>query len=548
MQLLTRNSALTEFLRSQGISAQRIRDRHLARTAAAERRRERGEGDEHNEDRAELEQELEELGADGSDVEEIIAASRQKRRRADNDDDDDTLRLGDEGAAACANCGCRFTVTVYTVEAENGGFLCRACGRKKTSELRGKKQALASARKKRKALAKALLERSEIKVPTLQSICLSTVVKYIDDVEVLGDVGVENSLMLSRILSRSRKLNPSTMKLFLDPQLKKLEFWDCSELTPDALSLIPAYCPNLGTLVLGMCGQMSNENLMYFATNLPNLRSIYLDGPFLINKSTWMEFLETAGPRLQELTIRSTHRVDAEIIAHLVENCANLTLLTLSRLSDLKDPAAIYLLTELTKLEHLEISFPDQELAASLVTDEGIIGILNQVGSQLHTLNLDGCVGLSDQVLKSAVGPCCGALSTLSLQGTNLTNEGIAEFFENFIINSGLLRLNLERCTNVGDEALKAIVDHSGTTLVELNINSAKNVTRDSLDYMVDRMRNLTTVDLGFVRSVDDELINNMSDSMAHLKSISVYGDARVTQACRPRAGLLLFGRQSDSI
>jgi DNA repair protein RAD7 len=542
-------------LRSQGINANEIRQRHLARTRAEERRRtgiqeededegEEEEGEEEEEEEVE-EVELDELASAGeSDVEEIIAAGRQKRRRRGEVDDDDTT-LGNEGAKICVSCGSRFTVTVYTVEIKEG-LLCRPCGRKRNSELRGKKQAQASARKKRKQLAKALLERTEVKVPTLQDQCVRLIVKFIDDVEILGDVGIENSLKLSRILSRSRKLNSSTMKLFLDPQQKALEFWDCSELDSNCLSLIPAVCPNLERLTLGMCGQLSNDNLMYFATNLPNLKSIYLDGPFLINKNTWITFLETAGPRLEELTIRSTHRVDSEILAHLVENCSNLVSLTLSRLSDLKDPAAIDILATLTKLEHLEISHPDQDLASSLVTDEGLINILNQVGSQLHTLILDGCLGLTDNLLVSGIAPCCGALSHLSLQSTDLTNEGIARLFENWSINSGLEKLNLERCIKLGDKALDAIVSHSGSTLVELNINSCQDVTKQSLNQMVDNMPNLTCVDLGFVRAVDDDLITCMSERMKYLRSISVYGVPRVTQACRIRNGLLLFGRQSD--
>lgn len=538
---------MTEFLRSQGINANEIRQRHLARTQAQERRETDDDDDNEEDDNYEegTDKEVQqEVQSRESDVEEIIAAGRQKRRRRKDVDETDDI-LGNEGSKFCVNCGSRFTLTVYTVEIEKG-LLCRPCGRKINRSLREKKQAQASARKKRKILAKALLERSEVKVPSLQDYCISLIVKYIDDVDMLGDVGLENSLKLSRILSRSRKLDSKTMKLFLDPQQKTLEFWDCSELDSNSLSLIPAVCSNIERLALGMCGQLSNDNLMYFATNLPNLKSLYLDGPFLINKDTWMKFLEIAGPRLQSLTIRSTHRVDAEIIAYLVENCPDLVSLTLSRLSDLKDPAAIDILATLTKLEYLEISYPDQELASGLVTNEGLINILNQVGSQLHTLILDGCLGITDDILLSGIAPCCGNLSYLSLQSADLTDDGISKLFNNWPINSGLEKLNLERCINLGDKGLSAIIKHSGSTMIDLNINSSQDVTSQSLYQIVDNMPNLTCVDFGFVRTVDDDLINKMSDKMQHLTSISVYGVPRVTQHCRLRNGLLLFGRQSD--
>lgn len=70
------------------------------------------------------------------------------------------------------------------------------------------------------------------------------------------------------------------MTLFLTPDLKRLEFWDCSNVDSDSLNKIASFCPNLESLTLFMCGQLHNDNLQYFATNLTKLHDLALNGPF----------------------------------------------------------------------------------------------------------------------------------------------------------------------------------------------------------------------------------------------------------------------------
>jgi DNA repair protein RAD7 len=496
------------------------------------------------EDQSEQEEEQEEQVSD-EEIEEIISSGRRKRARR-NSEEPEYVPV-DEAVDFCAKCQCRFTVTVYARQTEDGRLLCRACG----LEENPKQEKSRVAKKQRKRVAAALLDKKDInKVASLQDWCISTVVKYIDDVDALGDVGLLNMEKISRIVCRNRRLTSTTLKLFLAPALQKLTFWDCSELKSDALDLIPAYCPNIDTLTLGMCGQLTNENLGYFASNLGNLRRIYLDGPFLINKETWMSFLEIVGPRLLEFHVKNTHRIDAEILANMVENCPILTHLTLSRLSGVEDDAVIHLLADLPKLQHLELSYlgndssrPDEPV----VTDSSVITILNSVGSQLKSLVLDGCTGLTDQTLVEGIRPCCGSLRNLSLVLLDqLTDEGVEGLFTDWTINSGITSISLKRCIGVADAGVSAVLNHSKDTLVQVDFNSVL-ATQESLK-LLNGCLNLTTLDLGFVRATNDELIESLDKTCPHLSLIEVYGDPKVTASCRVSAGRRLIGRQTDTI
>lgn len=494
------NSALTEFLRSQGISASEIKNRY--------------------EEQRELERETEGL--------EYLGAAKKADDDAAEDEDPDELdptRIP-KGTEFCKKCNTRFTLTIYSSRFEDG-YLCVACS-KASQKKRSKAGGDQAAKKQRKKIAAALLDKQDARgAKAFQDLCIRTIAKYIDDVELLGDIGAVNMQKISKILTRNRKLNDQTLKLFLGPDVKCLEIWDCSELTPASYDLIASYCPNLEELVLSMCGQMENEGLEHLCSNLKNLKRLELEGPFLIRKDTWMKaFQILAEHGLNSLAVTDTHRFDDETLAFLVESFAGAKLplesLRLSRLSGLKDPDAIYLLAELTHLRSLTIANPEPES----VSDDAYSIVIRALSSQLEKLVLDGCSPLTDATI-TAIEQCT-ALTELSISKLgNITNEAVARLFSNPNFPR-LHLLNVSRCIGLGDEAIRNILVHSSSTLVELNLNSLQMVATETLLELLPRCTNLTSINLGFLRCVNNKVIGVL-DQNKHLKLIEVYGVPNVT-------------------
>ena len=125
----------------------------------------------------------------------------------------------------------------------------------------------------------------------------------------------------------------------------------------------------------------------------------------------------------------------------------------------------------------------------------------------------------------------------------------------------------------IGDEAVYELFQHSSHTLVELSINSLHLITNDFLHQVFTedlhqfkkKLRELeennsrkyykhigfpllTYFDVGFVRAVDNEVLELIGESCPQLKVIEVYGDNRCTSRARFRNGLMVIGRQSDEI
>ncbi|ODV84361.1 hypothetical protein CANARDRAFT_201121 [[Candida] arabinofermentans NRRL YB-2248] len=536
------SSALTSFLREQGINAEAIRLRYeeTLRQQAEQGTSILYEGDEETEE-----------------IRAIRQRASIKRSRANNDIDDDEAEINEddgEGKNYCIECDKEFVVSVYSKKMENYGrigYLCGDCTAIQIKKDRLSRANEIEARKRRKKVAAALLDREEYKLPSLQDCCIQIISKNIDDVELLGDIGVANSKKISRILSKNRSLDSKTMTLFLDPSLKEIEFWDCSNISSDALTQLAANCPLLESITLNLCGRLHNDNLLYYSDKLKNLQHLNLNGPFLINDSMWQGFFDSdVGRNLKGFHLRNTHRFMPDSLIALLDNCGNnLEYLTLSRLDGLTTKTAYDLLPHyLQKLKHLEISYPNKE---ELIDDDLIVSLLSINGETLETLILDGCSGLSDQFLIGGIRPFCPSLTKLStVLLDQITDEGMTQLFTNWEINGGLMDINLSRCIEIGDDGAYAMLEHSGQTLVELSLNSVKLLTKKFFTRLSRNLRFplLTALDIGFVRSCDDSVLAILSRIAPKLSILEIYGDNRCTHKAIVRSDLRVIGRQSDSI
>lgn len=601
------NSALTEFLRVEGIT-ENFRRRRERETEQQIADLTQDSSDDVNESSTTADNTEVEASTSGSrstirdieedeDVQQIRLAARRKRRAAGeqiSDDEDDGNNVGDsddedyvvgneykiEGEEdTCIECHQPFKLSVYSrYDKLRKGYLCEDCNELIKAEERKKRKNQMSAKRRRKRVAQALLDKSFVKIPSLQDVCIKVITSNIDQVETLGDIGTSNLNEISKILSKNRSLDNSTMALFLNPNMTKIEFWDCSNVDSDSFNKIASFCPNLTSLTLFMCGQFHNDNLVYFSDKL-NLNELNLNGPFLISDVMWQEFFENGGKNLENFEIRNTHRFGNDSLISLLENCgSSLKSLKLSRLDGI-DSAAMYELIPhyLTQncLETLEISYPKSE---ELVTNELIINVLSMCEGSLSSLNLDGCSDLTDLFTQEMVKFNLDKLTSLSLK--NL--DQIKDFdFTNFK-NNGLISLNLYKCVELSEASVYSILKHSCSTLVELCLNSvpvSKNfwwqiftpnndelkkryLKSDSDDesenddedddespkafYDELSFPNLTSLDLGFVRSVDDQVLNLISKKCPKLKVLEVFGDNRCTFGAKVREDLIIIGRQGD--
>ncbi|CAI4043890.1 UV-damaged DNA-binding protein RAD7 SKDI_10G2540 [Saccharomyces kudriavzevii IFO 1802] len=548
------NSALTQFLREEGISAENIKQRWYQQS-----KKRRDENDEKKEDvedvddddlTAENSQVVDDKELDdvetGSDTEsgkvEVSYEARMKLVTADSDEEE------------------------YETSSVSGTPISLSTANNRKLLAKKKKAAakiIQNRRRKRKRAAD-LLDRRVNKVSSLQSLCIGkiseNIYKWQKDAnessklvfnrlrDVLGGVSTANLNNLAKALSKNRALNDHTLQLFLKTDLTKLTFNDCSKISFDGYKTLAIFSPHLTKLSLQMCGQLNNESLLYIAEKLPNLEALYLDGPFLINEDTWEAFFTIMKDRLKEFHISNTHRFTDRSLSNLLVNCSSsLVSFGLSRLDSVSNYALLpqYLVNDDFHTLCIEYPFNEED-----VNDEIIINILGQVGGTLRTLVLNGCAELTDSMIingLTAFIPEKCRLEVLSLEESDqITTDSLVYFFNKVELNK-LTKCSFRRCLQLGDMAvIELLLNGAKDSLISLSFNSLKELTEEA--FVALACPNLTYIDLGFVRCVNDSIIQMLGEQNPKLTVIDVFGDNLVTENAKTRPGLTLIGRQSDSI
>ncbi|RLV95704.1 DNA repair protein rhp7 [Spathaspora sp. JA1] len=504
------NSALTEFLRNEGI------------TDAFRRRRELGEEQEEPEaepaEAEPVEEEPAEESESDEEVREMKRAAALKRGHPDDSDDEPISfkKFGEEDT--CVDCGHQFKLSVYSrYITSKSGYLCDDCN---SHLVAGEKQARINqlaARKQRKRIAQALLNKTTVsKIPKLQDVCIREIIANIQDVDVLGDIGNLNRIKISQILSKNRQLTSKTIDLFLTSDLTHLELWDCSNISSEGLDKIASFCPNLTHLTLFMCGQLHNDNLKYYCDKLKHLTSLKLNGPFLISELAWSEFFDVMAPQLTEFEIRNTHRFSNDSLISLVTQAPGLTYLKLSRLDGIDSNEAYGLIAHcVSDLVEFEVSY------TTSFTNECIQNLLAITGPTLKSLNLDGCTSLTDEFLPSLTN--CTNLTTLSLRQLSISDVQFATTLDQWR-GTSLLNVDLYKCVNLHDSAIYSLLNHSNSTLIELNINSIP-ITRDFLTQILTEddhhiKRNLREEEQIWYKQVKLPLLTYLDMAVAYIGSI----------------------------
>ncbi|KAG8902903.1 hypothetical protein FRB99_003962 [Tulasnella sp. 403] len=492
-------------------------------------------------------------------------AAARKRKRGEDDDDDDYEDEEDEytapsrgGVAAggrppdvgsfenCAECGKRFTVA--------------------TGKDPFKKPAAPRKRKVPAEKRKVVNFEEDDNVKSLATMCIEMLSKHIDDIEALGNIGSLNMDAIAKIICKNRKLTPENVQLFYDVRNSDLTFmdvtgvWtivlapmdhmdlkDCAHaaLQPPALMTLASLNPKLESLRLDLCGRMTDEVLGHYATQFTLLRRIELLGPFLVRKEGWAKFLEAVGPRLEGFLVTQSPRFDVSCLEALVQHIppTQLKELRLSEFGNLKDEW-LPSLAAFTQLTYLDLSYSTDSL-----TDEPVVQLLSAVGANLRHLDLSGHVLLTDKVLVDGIGRHTTVLESLSLCALEqLTDVGVAQLFKELPPEQRLRHADFTRNHALADEALQALLMHSGSALVELSINSWKETSSELLMDVAQYLPRIVYLDVGWCRGVDDFVVKAVLDGCPDLKTVKCYGCNRVTANCPKRGGVRIFGVESHSV
>ena len=280
--------------------------------------------------------------------------------------------------------------------------------------------------------------------------------------------------------------------------------------------------PNLTSLRLDFCGQMSDDVIQSWKTTLPNVTSLELLGPFLVRAPAWISFFQTHKP-LESFLITQSPRFNLDCLKALVESSAkSLARLGLREVGLMCDEF-LPSIGECEKLTYLDISEPSNSC-----TDSAVNQLLTKVGSTLTHLNLSNHLLLTDIMLKEGIKENVKSLTELKLSLLPcLTDEGVSGFFASWD-NNPLSHIDISRNPELFSDTLRSLLKHSGSHLQSLNINGLKDVGTDALEEIAKCAHDLKLLDLGWCRAADDFVLKSILEECRALKEVKMWGCNKV--------------------
>ncbi|KAF2966750.1 hypothetical protein GQX73_g6819 [Xylaria multiplex] len=582
-------SALTDFLASQNISAARIRADAQARreaaaaanpesnTPAAEQPEQAGEEEDGSDDvvsgtsaaaaaRRARDQKRRKQEEAIEKIKKSKAYKKRKRFLNSDEEDDDSLALAlfnekmtplPGQMANCEMCGKRFTVTPYSRSGPEGGLLCNPCGQKLAKdEDANKKQkkkrvpAPKGGMGRRKIQSRILDGTYDIGAKPLVTLCIETLAKNIHLADDIGDLPLPVIDRIARLLSKTRLLNSRTLDLFLQPHHDDLKVYDAAKLNSDDFIKIFQLIPRLKKLKLRNAIQFTDRVMQYLTSRNMSLESIYLHGANLLTEDVWAEFLTQKGVHLKELQVYYTDKHVSDKTIDTVSNmCPNLTRLKICHNQEVSDEGIMFI-AKLNKLEHVGL-----QLMKKTTTDP-YIHVVQNIGRQLQTFSIRKVSDVDDRLL-DAIHENCVSLSKLRITDSEfMTDAGFARLFRGWK-NKPLSFLDLQKCRHVDaanprsnehmvglcSQGFEALMEHSGTGLRYLNIHACRNIPRHTFEKVFANDKTypqLRYLEISFCENITDFIVGCIFRSCPNVKEVNVFGCMKVKDVRVPRGKLLV--------
>ncbi|KAF2428757.1 RNI-like protein [Tothia fuscella] len=587
-------SALTDFLAANNISAQQIRDDYTRRQAQAQAAAEaeaaaNGEPQDEQaalDEAAEAEAAIERSRKKRKAQQDVVAKikkgkgkgkdQKKKKGKKGSDDEEDEgdsdFDLGKEmykkkvplpgQLENCELCEKRFTVTPYSKTGPDGGLLCTKCGKELAKDADAEKKPKKTGptgRKRRKIESDRLDGKIQMGAKSLQQLCIEKVVHHATDVDDLGDLPQSLMERLGEIFTKERVMKPKQLKLFLRPDVDSITIHDCAYLESDDMKQIFAICPKIQKVALGNACQFKNESMEYMIEKAHDVTWLQLYAANLISEDMWTKYFKTHGRKLEVLKLQWLDAAfeDAQVEA-LPRYCPNLRRLKLELCRRLT-PACLEPIAKLKKLQHLSLGYSTPTSNAS------IIKLITTIGPNLLTLSLPSFSDIDDTVLE-AICISCQKLRKLRINGNDtMTDAGLSALFTNWA-NPPLRFIDFsatrdvdnsnpdgpDECIGLGPESFISMMMHSGSKLEDLNISSCRHITFDALTTVFNgstQYPELKQIDVSFVSAVDTLVLAGLFKCAPMLRKVIAFGCFNIEDVVVP-AGVVVIGvpRAQDAI
>ncbi|KAI4376896.1 hypothetical protein MLD38_014603 [Melastoma candidum] len=406
----------------------------------------------------------------------------------------------------------------------------------------------------------------------------------------LSSIGDEGLLEIANGCSQLEKLDLNRCSSLSDralvalakncPNLTDINIDSCPNLGNESLQSIGQYCPNLRSIAIKDCPRVGDQGVASLVSQagrfLSKLKLQSLDvtdvslavvGHYgLAMTDLILTNLCNVGERgfcvvgnghglqkLRSVAVTSCQGLTDLGLEALANGCPNLKQICLRKCVHLSDSGLLSFAKAAASVDKLQLE------ECHRITQRGFLGLLIICGETLKSLSLINCLGLKDFAMGSPrlsscsslrslcvrnclgfgnsslamLGRLCPKLQHIEVSGSpGITDAGLLPLLEN--CDSGLVKVNFSKCTNLSDKVASAVARMHGWTLEVLNLEGCRKVSDASLLKIAENCPLLNDLDVSMTAITDCGVAALAEANYLNLQILSLSGCSQVSTKCLP--------------
>lgn len=294
-------------------------------------------------------------------------------------------------------------------------------------------------------------------------------------------------------LTRCLSVTDKGVKLIIEQvgkTIKALNLSSCEDISDDSVIYIASNCPNLQEINLSKCMNVTDKSTCLLLVKCTNLTKLILYNCNKITDATVEQItkLPQLALNLKEIDISSCQNVTDDGLQALVRHCPYLQVLFLE-----------------------ECSFSENGMIA-MATDNYCFN--------LHTLKVAYCKGVTDKSLERIAKGCPNIKSIDLSYCTNISVSGIKTCLVNW---PKLSSLNLRGLHQISTEGIVHENLHT------LNLSWCKNIQDIAIEEIANGCKSLITLDLAWAAKITSNAVHKLAHKLSTLRFLNLRGCAKVT-------------------
>ena len=371
-----------------------------------------------------------------------------------------------------------------------------------------------------------------VQIQPLSTLCIQTIVESLSMLPNLNGALPEE--LVQSIITEciaSGKLTNQVLEKLLDDSVSTLDLSSCTRISDKSCEQIAASSPNLLHISFSNCPQITSEGIKSIAMKCSNLESINLEkcniddvavfelvhhckglvsvnltGCVNIKAESMKEIVKC--PKLQILSCKNCTQITENVFEELTDKLMKLDLSDCDQITD----------SAVRNIAKKSIELKTLKLSGTEITDKSIDEITTC--PKLEELKLSGCEKISDCAIIT-LAKHCSNLIRLDLSNCNVTPSAFdlssvpSHHFHN------LQELNLQSCKNVTDETLSRISAYS-QNLISLNLSNCNEITDSGLEKIAEKCHLIQKLILDSCVKVTDKSIKFVTQGCPLLRKINL--------------------------